>query len=405
MGKSYNSALLKLELLSRGIQIDPKVKTELGGKFKEPLWTRTGPTSTGIDMILEKKVYVSAPLGGPTFSPYEDTPFLLTLIDEQTVITKNGEVAQKVRVFPRPSFYDRKTSDGIPMQRIGTICGDFIAIALDNRCWFWGYYRGEDIKEYRGKQCKYCAIGLNLKVNEEYRKTTQQILEVCEAALEGGDCQHIGLNAGTFPPPGRGHEEHAELVAAIKSRFDVWVRFPMAPPEEEKYVDLLFEAGADQVGYNYEVFDPELYKEICPGKYEEINKGKGHQHYDRILSYSVKRGGPNKTFSILLTGIEPKESTVAGVEHLCKMGVVPRLSVFRPMPGTAFEHHPVSSVTDLVYIYRRLQEITTKYGVDSGCPGCGRTFVASKEYDGTNPAMLDITDEDLVRAGIDPASI
>ena len=180
------------------------------------------------------------------------------------------------------------------------------------------------------------------------------------------------------------------------------MRLSIAPPEEEKYVDLLFEAGADQVGYDYEVFDHELYRQICPGKYEEIDKGKPRQHYDRILSYSVQRGGANRTYTIFVVGMEPRDSVVAGVEKMCKMGVVPRMGVFRPIPGTPLEKHPVPKVEDLVYIYRKARDLTFKYNVDSGCPGCGRTFVATKEYDGTNPVMPEITDDDLSRAKIDP---
>jgi hypothetical protein len=87
------------------------------------------------------------------------------------------------------------------------------------------------------------------------------------------------------------------------------------------------------------------------------------------------------------------------------MGVVPRLSIFRPIPGTFLEKHPVPSPEYLIYCYRKLRQISIKYGVDSGCPGCGRTFVATKEYDGTNPHMPEITDEDLRQAGIDPALV
>jgi len=406
MIKNYNPALLRLELLSQGIKVDPQFTSELGSSLKEPLWTRTGPTSTGIDLMLEKGHYVSPPVSGERWPyHYKDSPFVLTLSDGKPVITKNGEVIQRVKPFPRPRYYGRKTSDGIPMQKVGVITGDFLAIAIDNRCWFWGYYREDEVVDYKAKQCKFCAIGLSLKRDELYRKSINQIMEVVEAAVEGDNIKHIGLNAGTFPPPGRGHEEYAEVVATIKSRFDVWVRLSIAPPEEEKYVDLLFEAGADQVGYDYEVFDPKLYNEICPGKYEEIDKAKPRQHYDRILTYSAKKWGSNKTYSILLPGLEPRESTVAGVEYLCRMGVVPRLSIFRPIPGTPFERHPVATPTDLVYIYRRLRELTMKYGVDSGCPGCGRTFVATKEYDGVNPVMPDISDEDLEQAGIDPALV
>lgn len=406
IAKGYNPALLRLELLAQGIKVDPHFVSQLGASLKEPLWTRTGPTSTGIDLRLEKGHYVSPPIVGDWWPyHYKNSPFVLTLNDGHPVIAKNGKIIQKVAPARRPSYYGRTTSDGVPMTKIGVVTGDFLAIAIDDRCWFWGYYREDELVLLREKQCKYCGIGLSLKRDEIYRKTNQQILETIEAAVEGKDIRHIGLNSGTLPPPGRGHEEHAELIAAIKSKFDVWVRIAIAPPDDERYVDFLFAAGADQVGYNYEVFDPELYRKICPGKYEEIDRGKPRQHYDRILRYAAKKGGPNKTFSVFVVGMEPRESLIAGVEHVCRMGVVPRLSVFRPIPGGVFERHPIASVEDLVYIYRRLREITTKYGVDSGCPGCGRTFVATKEYDGTNPTMPEITDEDLGRAGLDPAKV
>jgi hypothetical protein len=404
MGKRYNPALLKLELLSHGLRVDPAFAHQFGSALKEPLWTRTGPTSTGIDLMLEKGIYVSPAVEGERWPyTYKNSPFVLTVDDQdRPVISKAGQAVQVVRPFPRPSYYGRMTTHGVPMQKIGVVTGDFLAIAIDNRCWFWGFYREEELTEYRAKQCKFCGIGLSMKRDELYRKGIEEMLEVIQAALEGRDVKHVGLNAGTFPPPGRGHEEYSEIVAAIKSRFDVWVRLSIGPPEEEKYVDRLFEAGADQIGYDYEVFDPDLYQEICPGKFEEIDKRRAHAHFDRILRYSAQRGGPNRTYSILLPGLEPRESTVAGIEVLCKMGVVPRLSIFRPIPGTALEKHPVSSAVDLIYIYRRLREITMKYGVDSGCPGCGRTFVATKEYDGVNPVMPEITDEDLEQAGIDP---
>lgn len=402
--KNYNPALLRLELLSQGMKLDPQLVSQLGDSLKEPLWTRTGPTSTGMDLRLERGHYVSPPIAGDWWPyHYKDSPFVLTLYDGESVVAKNGKIIQRVEPARRPSYYGRETSDGVPMTKVAVVTGDFLAIAFDNRCWFWGYYREDELVHSREKQCKYCGIGLSLHRDEIYRKSIPQILEVTQAAIEGNDIKHIGLNAGAFPPPGRGHEEYAEVVAAIKSRFDIWVRLSIAPPEEEKYVGLLFEAGADQIGYDYEVFDPELYRQICPGKCEEIDKGKPRQHYDRILSYSVQKGGPNRTYTIFVVGMEPRESTVAGVEKMCKMGVVPRMGVFRPIPGTPFEKHPTLKPEDLVYIYRKARELMLKYGVDSGCPGCGRTFIATKEYDGTNPAMPEITDEDLVRAGIDTA--
>jgi hypothetical protein len=406
-GQNYNPALLKLELLSKGIRVENIFADQLGKTLKEPLWTRTGPTSTGIDLILEKGIYASPAIEGPQWPySYKNSPFTLTIDDQQPVVAKNGEIIQKVKICRRPLYYSKVTSDGVPMSKIGAVTGDFLAVAIDNRCWFWGFYREEELVNPREKQCKFCGIGIHMYRGDEiFRKSTKQILEVLGAALEANDVKHIAINAGTFPPPERGHREYAKLVADIKAHFDVWIRLSLGPPEEEKFVDLLFEAGADQIGYNYEVYDAELFAKICPGKFEEVDKGKAHEQFGKILRYAAKIGGPNRTFSILVTGLESRESTVAGVEHLCQMGVVPRLEIFRPIPGTPLEKHPAPSPEFLVYVYRKLREITMKYGVDSGCSGCGRTFVASKEYDGLNPAMPEITDEDLERAGIDRAAI
>ncbi len=401
--KWYNPAVLRLELLVQGMKVDPDFNKELGGSLKEPLWTRTGPTSTGMDLRLEQGMYVSAAIEGERFPwHYKNSPFLLCRDDNgQAVIKKNDEIVQKVIPAPRPSFYGKKTKSGNDMEKIGVVTGDFLAVSLDNRCWFWGYYQNDTLTEYKDRQCKFCGIGLSMKRDELYRKSNEDILDVVAAAVEGGDVKHIGLNAGSFAPPGRGHEEYAKLVREIKKRHDVWVRMSICPPDDEKYIDILYDAGADQIGYDIEVYDKKLYEYICPGKFHEVDGGAHHRHFFKMLEYAAKRGGPNKAYSILVTGLEPLQSTIAGIEKLCQLGVVPRMSIFRPIPGTHLERHPTPSPAFLVKVYRALRELTMKYGVDSGCAGCGRTFVSTKIFDGVNPVMPEITDADLERAGID----
>ncbi|MBN1224396.1 MAG: hypothetical protein JXB23_14205 [Candidatus Aminicenantes bacterium] len=401
--EKYNSALLKLELLSQGIKIDPDIVTSSGSDFKEPLRQRAGVGSSGVDLILQEEVYVGAP-AMEAFA--KGSPFTLKKRGTDYVIEKNGRIVQKVRPFPRPAYYDKKTTDGTLMQRIGTIQGDFIGISTDNRCWFWGHYKEDEMMVYKGKQCKYCSIGLNLDTTEQPRKNIDQILQVIDAALKEKVCRHVALNAGAYPPPGTGHEENAEIIRKIKENFDSYVRLSLVPPFEEKYNDILREAGADQIGYNYEVFDNELYKKICPGKFELINEGNNHELYDRMIKYGVQKGGKSSIFSNLLVGLEPIKSTVAGIDHIASMGAVPRTFVFRALTGTQMENAPMSTVQDLVYVYRKLKEIVEeKYHLAFGCAGCSRVEVDTRKYLALVPNMPEITDDDLRNAGIKPESI
>ena len=71
---AYNPALLRLELLAQGMKVDPGFNKELGGALKEPLWTRTGPTSTGMDLRLEQGMYCSPAIEGERFPWHSSRP-------------------------------------------------------------------------------------------------------------------------------------------------------------------------------------------------------------------------------------------------------------------------------------------------------------------------------------------
>ena len=151
-------------------------------------------------------------------------------------------------------------------------------------------------------------------------------------AFATGPC----LAGGTTATPDRGAKVHAKFLRPIKEAFpDNWLRLTIAPPSEEKYVDMLFEAGADMVGYNYEIYDPQLFDKLCSGKVKDIENGvPGHTQYDRMIGHIVRQYGMGHANANLLAGLEPAQSTVDGIEHLASMGVIPTIFVFVPLNGT-----------------------------------------------------------------------
>jgi len=392
---NYNPALLKLELLSKGLVVSEAAEEELGSRQKKPTMIRAGVGGSGIDLILEKEVWVNAPIA-ENFAT--NSPFVLDAEGSDLVIKKQEDIIQKVLPVPQPAYYGKLTSTGVPMERIGRIQGDFFAVAIDNDCYFWGDHGGEE-----GTHCKYCVIGLNKANTEQPHKTIGEVIEVYREALKEKYCRHISINAGVYGPPGRGHQIHADYVRGIKENFDgmgSWVRVCPAPPSDESYIDMVLEAGADHLGYCYEIYDPDIYAKLCPGKFKYIDKGVAHQHYDRMLKYAVKMIGRGNIHSNLIAGLEPKESTAKGMDHLAEMGVVPRVIVFKPLKGSLLQDWSPPTRADLVYIYNKFKEIVEeKYGLDVFCPGCARIEVPSKLYWGIGtPLISPITIDDLKKA-------
>ena len=56
----------------------------------------------------------------------------------------------------------------------------------------------------------------------------------------------------------------------------------------------------------------------------------------------------------------------------------------------------------MIYIYANLKAITERFGGDTYCAGCNRMLINTKYYDGLQPTMPAITEDDLRFAGLPP---
>jgi len=114
-------------------------------------------------------------------------------------------------------------------------------------------------------------------------------------------------------------------------------------PSDLSAIDELYEAGLDVFVCNIEVHDAERFAEICPGK-QVIG---GQDAIYKALNYarSVFRSGA--VVSHLIVGLEPLQSTIAGMKKLITQGIVPMLLPFRPLPGTALSDCPLASLDDV----------------------------------------------------------
>jgi biotin synthase-like enzyme len=421
--KEINPVILKFELLTQGLEVAEDSREALTKDTK----TEYAIGATGkafLDLILKPaKIYVGVPIGG-VFAEIitQNTPFLLKKIGDRWFVTKReteidaagkeicwnpgnpGKVLMEVELFPRPLYYDLRTSRNLFMGKIMPATGDFAGATIDPRCDFWGHFD----ERLRGFECRYCGIGVNIEQGRDIeKKAPEDFVETLGEARKFKFFRHGPVFAGgAYPRPDRGHHIHARYLKALREAFpDNWLRLTICPPDDEKEIDLLFAAGANLVGYNYEIYDQELYRKLCPGKFHFINRGDGHANYDQVLSYGVKKFGPGSVHANLLVGLEPVESTVQGIEHLASMGVIPTVFVFHPLKGTGLANQPTASVLDLIYIYRQLKKITEKFQVDTACAGCHRMMVNTKPFDGIIPFMPEITDQDIENCGLPSSEV
>ena len=422
--RTYHPVILKLGLLSQGLRVSPEAKAHLGKTLK----TDHAVGAVGkhaLDIILDPgKVYVGIPVGGAVSDHLSrETPFTLELKDGRFFVGKKpaeltstgrwrcidehapATLLMSATVPEVPHYYSLHTSRGLPMRSVMPLAGDFGGATIFPHCVYFGRF----LDEYKGKECRFCGIDENLESGRDvFPKRPEDFVETVAEASKHPFFRHGPVFAGgSTPPPDRGAKVHAKYLKPLKDAFpDNWLRLTIAPPEHESYIDMLFDAGADLVGFNYEVYDPQLFDKLCPGKVKDIEKGvPGHAHYDRMIHYMVRTYGSGHASANLIAGLEPAQSTVNGIAHLASMGVIPTIFVFVPLKGTALEDQSPPSIREMIYIYSNLKTMTERFGVDTYCAGCNRMLINTKYYDGLQQDMPAITDEDLKFDGLPPEDL
>lgn len=213
--------------------------------------------------------------------------------------------------------------------------------------------------------CKFCPVPkLNGKV-----KTIEEVVKLIGEANATGKMKAISITTGVDESVEKELERALEVVYAVK-KYGVPVGVAVYPtPDSNK---LLKEAGVDEIKYNVETMDRELYKRVCPGQdMEEILKA---------LKGAVETFGRNKVCANFIIGLgETDEAVEQGIRELVSIGVVPILRPASMHPlreGEVFIERP--SKERLLKLTRLLRKILDENGLRADvfktmclpCTGC-----------------------------------
>jgi len=351
-----NPALLKLDLYCKGLRLDDSCFIEEDGGRKI-LRTRAG-LGSGLELILPGELWTNAPVSEPFAAR---SPYVLHRQGGRYVLQRDGKEVVPVRLSPRPTWYDAQTSTGKPMTRIGTLQGTYLGIYQAKVCEYW-------TQKPQKVNCKFCSVGLNLGVDDADEKTVDEVMEVIRAARRESGITYVDFNTGHLS--GDVYLDILEpFIVRIKEELGLLVGVQTPPHRDLKRYDHLREIGVNRVSFCFEIFDRQIFEEICPGKHAEY----GLDYYLEATRYCATLGdkGPKHEPWVangeIIAGLEPPESSIAAIDWITSVGAIPTVCVFRPLVGTDLEDREPPETEAMIPIFRRLYEACMERGLPIGC--------------------------------------
>ncbi|MDO8489097.1 MAG: hypothetical protein Q7S42_03190 [Candidatus Omnitrophota bacterium] len=341
-----NPGRLKLELFCQGIKIDGSCDLL---KDARPILRTRGGLGSGLELVLGRDLYVNVPI---VEHFVEKSPYVLLKDRKSYFIKKNNAIICKVRLPAKPKFYDQLTSSGKIMSRIGVMQGTYLGIYSSRVCEFW--------RMIPPVNCKFCSVGLNLGQNEEYEKSVEEVLETVKAARKEEKITMVHFNTGYLFGEELGVLE--PYIKEIKSKTGLLVGVQCPPASDFSKYNYLKSIGVDHVSFCLEIYDPQKFQEVCPGKCKYI----GQRKYLEAIEYCVKVFGKGRVSGELVAGLEPPSQTIRAIEHFAQVGAVSTVCIFRPCLGTIFENLDPPQAQIMVPVFRRLYEVCLENSIPIG---------------------------------------
>jgi hypothetical protein len=291
---------LKVELAMRGVKLDASVRLKRDAVAGEP---------AVLDLLLPNRICVTVPIDDHRAAA---SPFRLVAEGARHILVRgNGDADGlhiEVRAMEAPRFYARRTTSGTPMRRIGAVRGGHLIVSPSSSCGF----------SIQGTPCRFCLEGARTALDRD-AVSPAEVVEVVRAALDEGVDGAVYFNTGSYESDDGGIAFLAPYIEAVRRHFDVLVAAQVHPPTTLSWVGRTYAMGVDALSYNLEVYDAEILRRRCVGRAHYI----GRERYLEGLARAAEIFPNGTVWSDLVIGIEPTESTLAGIDALTALRVVP----------------------------------------------------------------------------------
>ena len=354
-GKQYNyKEHIKIALLNHGLTFTEEAYTQAQtqGTIKDAVFD-------AVDLTIFNGVFVNAPIKCKFVS---FSPFTIDIDEKKYFLYFDGVKISEVKIaFAPDALQNKTTKNGVPFDAIINLANDRIRINPAPVC----IYKQQKIP------CKFCNLP---EQNSQYNMS--DIKEVIDYCLKYVDFKHFLIGGGTYSTQG-GWEIITQIAQYIHSKCNRNIYLMSVPPKDIAILDSLKTAGITEVAFNLEIFDRKLAQSVMPGK-GTIR----FEQYTAAFEHSVELWGKNGNVrSLLIYGFDTETNFLVGIEQLCKYGIEPIISVFRPLENTEYSELNPPSTIDVISMYHKCKSIVTQYSLILGpdCPECQNNTLSYTE--------------------------
>jgi hypothetical protein len=305
-----NPVELKIDLATRGARVDAALHAELA--------IGAGFIPRSLDLVLPHGVSVRVPIGDAAAA---EAPYSLVREKGRLLVVGDGAVRIEVRERGVPRFYGQRTSGGRPMWQVGAVHGGHLLVTPTRTCGFG----------VRGGPCSFCREGARPPGEREGAASTAEVVEVVRAAFVEGVADYVFFNSDVYDAEDGGIGFLTPYVEAVRKHFDTFVAMQVHPPQDDAWVDRTYAMGVDALSYNLEIYDADALARHCTGRARYL----GRDRYLGALAHAARIFPRGTVWCELVLGIEPAESTMAAIDALAAMGVVPVLTAHHPTADAA----------------------------------------------------------------------
>jgi len=320
-----------------------------------------------------------------------DSPYLVDADETGAIrLYLNKEALANVLYPPIPSYYAEKYSFEKPIGEVAPAIewGYLIYLTVFRNCQYFG----------KDEECQFCDINHNWRQQKrEGRpytgvKEPAHIIEALERiAATDSVAQAFTLTGGSVTGKLQGKDE-----------IEFYLQYPRAMSDKlkERFISKMViqawelddckkavDAGVKIYHPNYEVWDAELFKKICPGKERFI----GRDNWIRRVLASAEAFGAKHVIPNFVGGAEMADgvgftdvdkavaSTSEGLDFFMSKGIVPRFTTWCPEPFTPLGESAPPPLEYYLKLLRNYRAIHRKYALPVP-PGYGEAGVGKAVF-------------------------